>query len=98
MPTAPWARLSSSLPLTPSGTMASCFHNLFARSTSTTAKVHPPDVIDTLFPLPTKYPPSLLSPRALPGSSPETEKALLEILKDNHRNHHIFFNDLGHVE
>ena len=55
----------------------------------------PPDIAESLFPVPTRFPPSVLSPHTLPGVSPEADQALLEVLKHNHQNYHIFFNDRG---
>ena len=73
--------------------MAASIHNFFTRSKPTTAKITSLDTPGTLFPTPTRFPPSILSPHGLPGTSPEADRALLEILKHNHENHHIFFND-----
>lgn len=36
--------------------------------------------------------PSLVPPRQ-PGITPDSAKAILELLEDNHRKRHIFFND-----
>ena len=76
--------------------MAASIRNLFTRYKPTTANTPSLGIPDSLFPPPTRFPPSVLSPHALPGTSPEAEKALLEILKHNHQNNHIFFNDLGY--
>ncbi|KAF5350905.1 hypothetical protein D9758_010511 [Tetrapyrgos nigripes] len=46
------------------------------------------------FPIPSQ-PPSSLSPTTFPGPNPETIKALQDVLNDNHKSHHIFFNDRG---
>ena len=75
--------------------MAASIRNFLTRYKSTTAKIASPGDAQTLFPAPTRFPPSVLSPHALPGTSPEAERALLEILKHNHQNNHIFFNDKG---
>ena len=75
--------------------MAGTVHNLLARYKSTTSKITSPDIAESLFPAPTRFPPSALSPHALPGTNPEAEEALLEVLKHNHQNNHIFFNDQG---
>jgi hypothetical protein len=76
-------------------TMATAIRNVFTRSKSTTAKIPPPDITESLFPAPTRFPPSALSPHALPGTSPEAEQTLLEVLKHNHQKNHIFFNEKG---
>lgn len=47
------------------------------------------------FPAPSQMPISRIAPRVLPGTTEETEKALLEVLVDNHEKHHIFFSDAG---
>ena len=73
--------------------MATSIRNFFARYESTTTKIPTPGTARNLFPAPTRFPPSALSPHALPGTSPEAEQALLEILKHNYQNNHIFFND-----
>lgn len=73
--------------------MAVCIRNFFTRHRFTTPQTTPPDTIERLFPAPTKFPPSVLSPHAFPGTSSEAEQALLEILKHNHQNNHIYFND-----
>ena len=75
--------------------MAATVRNSFARYKSTTPKVLSLDATGTLFPAPTRFPPSALSPHALPGSSPEAEQTLLEVLKHNYENNHIYFNDKG---
>jgi len=75
--------------------MAAPIRNFFARYKSTTANIPAADITESLFPAPTRFPPSVLSPHALPGTSPEAEQALLEVLKHNHQNNHIFFNDKG---
>lgn len=75
--------------------MAATVRNLFARYKSTTAKIPSADMAETLFPAPTRFPPSALSPHALPGASPDAEEALLDILKHNHQTNHIFFNEKG---
>ncbi|KAI5992343.1 hypothetical protein F5J12DRAFT_859834 [Pisolithus orientalis] len=49
--------------------------------------------IETLFP-PPSAPPSTLSPCRLPGTSIESLAALQYVLKDNHKQWHIFLNDL----
>jgi len=76
--------------------MATSIRNFFTRRTSTTTKMSPPDIVESLFPAPTRFPPSALSPHAIPGTTPEAEQALLETLKHNHQNNHIFFNDKGY--
>ncbi|EMD35935.1 hypothetical protein CERSUDRAFT_124504 [Gelatoporia subvermispora B] len=50
--------------------------------------------LDALFPSPAP-PPSALCPQRLPGVSPESGIAVSELLKENHRRFHIFFNDKG---
>ncbi|KIN98822.1 hypothetical protein M404DRAFT_156599 [Pisolithus tinctorius Marx 270] len=47
--------------------------------------------LDSLFPVPT-LPPSSLSPQRFPGTSVESVAALQDVLKDNHKRWHIFFN------
>ncbi|KAI6030051.1 hypothetical protein EDC04DRAFT_2714191 [Pisolithus marmoratus] len=47
--------------------------------------------LDSLFPVPA-LPPSPLSPQRLPGTSVESTAALQDVLKDNHKRWHIFFN------
>lgn len=74
--------------------MAAKVPNLLPRHKSTPAKI--PGTVDTLFPTPTRFPPSALSPHALPGASPKAEEALLEVLKHNHQSNHIFFNEKGY--
>ncbi|KAI6013237.1 hypothetical protein EDC04DRAFT_2759433 [Pisolithus marmoratus] len=50
--------------------------------------------LDSLFPVPA-LPPSPLSPQRLPGTSVESVAALQDVLKDNHKRWHIFFNHRG---
>lgn len=76
--------------------MATSTNNLFARYAPTAAKIPSPSILEGLFPAPASFPPSTLSPQALPGTTSEAERALLAILKHNHQNHHIFFNDEQH--
>ena len=76
--------------------MAASIHSFFTRYKSTAAKTPSLETPGSLFPAPARFPPSLLSPHALPGKSPDAEQALLEVLKHNHQTHHIFFNDLGY--
>ena len=76
--------------------MAASINHFFARPASTAAITPSPSNFETLFPAPARFPPSPLSPHALPGITPEAERALLEILKHNHQNHHIFFNEEQH--
>lgn len=56
-----------------------------------------PSNVDTefLFPSPS-LPPSALSPYQWPGISPESTQALKDVLKDNHKRWHIFFNEKGY--
>ena len=76
--------------------MAASVRNLFARYEPAAPKMTSPDITESLFPAPTRFPPSVLSPHAPPGTSPEAEQALLEVLKYNHQNNHIFFNEIGY--
>ena len=52
------------------------------------------NIIDALFPAPTS-PPSVLSPQRFPGASTNSLSALQYVLKDNHKQWHIFWNDLN---
>ena len=76
--------------------MAASTYNFFARRKSNTTRTPSPSISESLFPAPMRFPPSVLSPHALPGTSPEAERALLEILQHNHQSYHIFFNDKQH--
>ena len=49
--------------------------------------------LDSLFPTPPPLPPSDVAPTRLPGWSSDSTEAVLELLKDNHKKWHIFFND-----
>ncbi|CAL1702702.1 unnamed protein product [Somion occarium] len=52
------------------------------------------EILEALFPKPSPAPKNfLLTPTRIPGATPDSIQALLEYLKDNHRNWHIFFND-----
>ncbi|OCH85387.1 hypothetical protein OBBRIDRAFT_798234 [Obba rivulosa] len=50
--------------------------------------------LDKLFPVPSP-PPSALSPQRLPGITHESGVAVSNLLKENHKRFHIFFNDKG---
>lgn len=50
--------------------------------------------LDALFPTPSPSP-SGIAPTRLPGYDCQTTETLLELLKDNHKRYHIFFNDMG---
>ncbi|KAF8966075.1 hypothetical protein BDZ97DRAFT_1917776 [Flammula alnicola] len=49
-------------------------------------------LLENLFPVPSPSP-STLSPSHFPGVSPQSTEALQNVLKDNHRKWHIFFNE-----
>lgn len=52
------------------------------------------ETLNLLFPLPaTSLQP--LAPVLTPGQSADSAEALVEILKENHKRFHIFFNDRG---
>ncbi|KAJ3572059.1 hypothetical protein NP233_g3334 [Leucocoprinus birnbaumii] len=61
-----------------------------------TSVAMPSDVdSEFLFPTPS-LPPSVLAPHQWPGITPESTEALKDVLKDNHKRWHIFFNDKGY--
>ncbi|KAF9267186.1 hypothetical protein L218DRAFT_955664 [Marasmius fiardii PR-910] len=47
-----------------------------------------------LFPTPSLSP-SDITPHVLPGINPNSTEALKRVLEDNHKKHHVFFNDKG---
>ncbi|KAL9708901.1 hypothetical protein Ac2012v2_008056 [Leucoagaricus gongylophorus] len=49
------------------------------------------DDIDFLFPKPS-HPPTLLCPQRWPGITPESTQTVRDILRDNYKRWHIFFN------
>lgn len=51
--------------------------------------------LDELFPLPSVSPPSRLSPARFPGASPESARALVKTLRDNHTTWHAYYNEMG---
>ncbi len=53
-----------------------------------------PEQLDTLFPTPRPSPPSDFAPDRHPGWDNESTETVLELLKDNHKRWHIFFNDM----
>ncbi len=50
--------------------------------------------LDALFPTPSP-PLGGIAPTRWPGYDSESTRTLLELLKDNHKRWHIFFNDMG---
>ena len=50
--------------------------------------------LDVLFPTPSPSPTGI-APSRFPGYDCRTTETLLELLKDNHKRWHIFFNDMG---
>ena len=51
--------------------------------------------LDKFFPLPSAAGPSPSAPARLPGITRAASDALVKALKDNHVNHHAYFNDRG---
>ena len=52
------------------------------------------DQLNSLFPTPPPAPPSAVAPGRHPGWTDESTKAVLDLLKDNHKKWHIYFNNL----
>ena len=50
--------------------------------------------LDALFPTPPSSPPVSFAPTRNPGWDHRSTETVLELLKDNHKKWHIFFNDL----
>ncbi|KAI5121366.1 hypothetical protein M0805_001179 [Coniferiporia weirii] len=55
----------------------------------------PHSILDALFPPPTRSSDNALTPVLSPGHSPASADALLELLKSNHEQFHVFFNEKG---
>ena len=51
--------------------------------------------LDALFPTPRPSPPTDFAPDRHPGWDSDSTETVLELLKDNHKRWHIFFNDRG---
>ncbi|KAL0948373.1 hypothetical protein HGRIS_010955 [Hohenbuehelia grisea] len=51
--------------------------------------------LDKSFPIPSVQPPSSLSPRAWPGSTPESTTVLRELLQENHKRWHYYIDEVG---
>ncbi|KAI5120443.1 hypothetical protein M0805_009905 [Coniferiporia weirii] len=57
----------------------------------------PQSILNALFPSPMGSSDNALTPLLSPGRSPASTDALLELLKCNHEQFHIFFNEKGFI-